>query len=70
MQVLLRNGMKALMTLAGNTQQQPYPVTHALNILAAIFLDKVLSNDIQSFVVQGIPRSSLETTSQIGRFVF
>ena len=51
--------MKKLMEIAAEVgSPQPYPQTHVLNVMAAVFLDKVLSNDIQTYVPEGRSRIS------------
>ena len=50
----MKAGMKMLTDVLEEAHPvQAYPQTHALNILAAVFLDKVLSNDAQPYVVKG-----------------
>lgn len=48
--------MEALLSVAVDAgHQQPYPQTHAFNVLTALYQDKVLSADISPFVAQGLP---------------
>ena len=64
-QSLLRTGMKKLMEIAAEVgSPQPYPQTHVLNVMAAVFLDKVLSNDIQTYVAEGRSRISHHSLSR------
>lgn len=49
---------KLLAIAADDRQTQPYPETHAFNVLTALYQDNQLGADVSPFIAQGQPHDA------------